>query len=167
MSALQRSFLSGAMLVVMFRVSLLAEPPAGVAELEAKIRKACEQHDLNAIKACYDFTGTSTERIDLSLGMWQEYWNQNPGSETHWTFDKIDFASLDQLQADKSVSWPNIQAMIQPRKMGEHVYGPNLMVVGFVNVSFKDGKGSSVGAMEPVGLEPDGTAKIASQHLAQ
>ncbi len=141
---------------------LHADPPAAIADLEAKIRKACDQHDLTAIKVCYDFTGADSYAVDESLGTWQEYWNQVDA--THWTFDKIDFSSLDQLQANKSMSWPNIQSMIQPRKMGEHTYGPNLSVTGFITVYFKDGKGGSIGTMEPVGVEPDGTAKIASHH---
>ena len=165
MNVPKRPFLVGGILLIVSCLCLRADPPAAVADLEAKIRKACERHDLNAIKACYDFTGTDTYLVDQSLGTWQEYWNENEA--TNWTFDTVDFASLDQLQADQRVSWPNLQAMIKPQKMGEHVYSPNLTVIGFITVHFKDGKGSKVGTMEPVGVAADGTAKIASQHLAQ
>jgi hypothetical protein len=157
--------LSSLLLVAASCPYLRADPPAAITNLEAKIRKACEQHDLSAIKSCYDFTGADPYVVDQSLGTWQEYWNENEA--THWTFDTVDFASLDQLQADKSVSWPNIQNMIQPQKMGEHVYGPNLTVIGFVTVHFKDAKGSKVGSMQPVGMAADGTAKIASPRLAR
>jgi hypothetical protein len=165
MSAAKLRCLFGAILLASSCLCLRADPPAAITDLETKIRKACEQHDLSAIKACYDFTGTDTYVVDQSLGTWQEYWNQIEA--TNWTFDSVEFASLDQLQADKKVSWPNIQAMIQPQKMGEHVYTPNLRVIGFITVHFKDAKGGKVGSMQPVGIESDGTAKFAAPHLAQ
>ena len=143
---------------------LRADPPAAITDLEAKIRKACEQQDLSAIKACYDFTGASSERIDIDLSGWQAYWNQS--EKTHWKFAAIDFATLDQLHADKTMSWQNLQSMIQPQKMGEHVYAQTLPAIGFITVHFKDEKGGSVGTMEPVGMESDGTAKIASLRIA-
>jgi hypothetical protein len=161
MNAPNRSFAIAAVLLVAICRSLQADPPAAITDLEAKIRKACEQQDLSAIKSCYDFTGSSAERIDLSLYFWQEYWNQS--DKTDWKFDAIDFANLGQFQTERSTAWQNIKSMIEPRKMGEHIYSPNLMVIGFVTVTFKNVKlNSSASAMEPIGLEPDGAAKIAS-----
>jgi hypothetical protein len=142
-----------------------ADPNAAIADLEAKLQKACVQHDLQGLKSCYELDGISTDLIDQSLNMWQEYWNEN--GKTQWTFDKIEYASLSQLKSDKSVFWENLETEIKPQKMGEHIYAPNLEVIGFITARFKGSKGGSVGSMQPVGIAPDGTAKIASPRRVQ
>lgn len=155
-------FTTAVIVLIVSGVHVQAEPTAAIADLEAKVKTACEQRDLNAIKSCYDFDDVDPYCIDQSLGTWQEYWNE--AGQTHWTFDKIEFASLTQLKADKSVFWENVRTMIEPRKMGEHTYGPNLEVIGFITAHFNDTKGSNIGTMEPVGIASNGTAKIASSH---
>lgn len=148
-----------------FSTEAKADPATAVLDLKARVQKACEQRDLNALKACFDLDGASSTSIDLSLSPWQEYWNTNGGAR--WSFDKIEYASLAQLKSDKTINWKAIETMTQSQKMGDHMYAPNLKVIGFITARFKDSNGSNVGTMAPVGLTEDGTAKIASQRLAQ
>jgi hypothetical protein len=60
------------------------------------------------------------------------------------------------------MNWASFETMMKPQKMGEHMYAPNLEVIGFITAHFKDSEGGSVGSVQPVGIAADGTAKIAS-----
>ena len=145
--------------IILLGASLLhADPPREVVTLMATIQKACQARDLTLIKSCYYTEGVSALAIDQSLDTWQEYWNQ--AGDTHWAFDNVEFKSLDELLANKSMNQRALLLMTQPHKMGEHTYEPNLKVIGFVTANFKSDHGS-IGTMAPVGLAPDGTAKIA------
>jgi hypothetical protein len=137
---------------------LCADTPPAVATLMATIQEACQAKDLDLIKSCYDFDGVPDISIDQSLNTWQEFWNEH-GDTAQYAFDKIDYRSLQDLHADKTMNQGAILAMIEPQKMGYHTYSPNLPVVGFITVHFKVGLGST-GSMEPVGLSPNGTAKL-------
>jgi hypothetical protein len=111
----------------------------------------------------YDLDGASDYQIDLMLSTWQENWNED--GDTHWVFEKVEYRSLAEIQADKTMNQRAINSMLGPKKMGEHTYVSNLEIVGFINVSFKDNR-SSTASMEAVGLTPDGTAKIVLRKLA-
>ena len=159
-----RLIICTAFLVVLgWSTTISADPSPAVAKLMSTIEKACKARDLDLIKSCYDFDGVSTYAIDLSLAHWQENWNTN--GDTHWVFDHVEFKPLDELLADKSLNQRGILPMLQPHKLGEHVYEPNLIIIGFVTTQFKTGK-SSIGMVEPVGIGADGTAKIVSERAA-
>ena len=129
-----------------------------MATLMTTIQKACRAKDLDLIRSCYDFDGAADFPIDQDLNTWQEFWNEN-NDTTHYVFEKIDYQSLPDVQNNKTINPRAILAMIGPQKMGYHTYVPNLPVIGFITIHFKEGS-SSTGTTQPVGLAPDGTAKI-------
>lgn len=137
---------------------LNADALTPIEDLSAKLQLACSNHDIFAVRACYDREGVPIALVDQNLYTWQEYFNQN--DKTHWVFEKIVYMPLEQAQADKTINPKAILAMTEPQKMNGTVYESNLKVVGFMTISFKQGS-SKVGTFQPVGIASDGTAKLA------
>ena len=142
-------------------LQLQADPPSSVTTLMDKLQKACQADDITAIKAMYDLDGVPQALVDVDLYMWQEYFNQNDKT-SHWSFEKIEYASLEQMQADKTINQKSILSMTQPHNMGGTMYEPNLKVIGFVTVTFEQDQGKSghVGTVLPVGYASDGMVKV-------
>lgn len=137
---------------------LQADPPSPITALKARLQKASETRDLNAIKLCYDFDGVPPALADIEMNVWQEYFNDNDKT-SHWVFEKVVYMSLDQAKADKTINQKAILSMTGPQNMNGTVYEPKLKIVGFMTVSFKQGSGE-VGTVQPVGIAADGTAKL-------
>lgn len=144
---------------------LRADPLSPIAALKARLQKASETRDLNGVKLCYDFDGVPPVLADIEMNVWQEYFNDNDKT-SHWVFEKIVYMSLDQARADKTINQKAILSMTEPRNMNGTVYEPNLKVIGFMTVSFKQGSGE-VGTVQPVGIAADGTAKLVGARPAK
>jgi hypothetical protein len=137
---------------------LHADTPKPIATLEQKIQAACQSCDLQAIKACYDLNGASQQEIDTKLSVWKEYFGQN-GDNRHTTFLKMEYRSLNDMLNDPTINPRSIKMMSEPHKMGESLYEPNLKVIGFITVTFKDAS-SSIGTVQAVGIIADGVARL-------
>jgi hypothetical protein len=141
---------------------VLGDTPPAINALIQKLTAACQAHDLEAIKACYDTTDAAPEEVDLALSTWQEYLNQG-GDATNWKFVAATYRSLVELRADKSVN-PAFFSSLGRHRMGEHFYDDNVAPVGFVTVSFHGDKGSSAGNMSAVGINSLGVALLSLSH---
>jgi hypothetical protein len=133
-----------------------------VLALVQKLTTACQEQNLEAVKACYDTDGASTEEIDIALSTWQEYFNQGTDL-THWKFNKVTYQSFDNFVRTANPNFIASIASSGPKKMGEHFYEPNLKAIGFITSNFTAGHGSSTGTTESVGLRMDGTARLILQ----
>ena len=140
-------------------LQLHADSSSAIDTLKAQLQKACETHDLNAVKKCYDFDGVPAALVDVEMNVWQEYFNLNDKT-SHYEFEKIDYLTLDQAKADKWNNPKAILAMTEPRNMNGTIYEPNLKVIGLMTASFKNGSGG-IGTVQTVGIAADGTAKLA------
>lgn len=132
-------------------------PPA-VSTLMQQVKQACQSGHESDLKACYATDGVTSEQIDQQLGSWDAYFNKDGASS--WTFASIRYESLSEATNDKSIL-PMEIAMAQPTTTSGMKTAPNIKVIGFLIVMFKQPDGTQGGATEDVGIASDGTAKFA------
>jgi hypothetical protein len=160
------SRLSGAFLLMVFFTTIIrAATPAPVVTLAQKIQSACQEQSLPAIKSCYCLKGASQEQIDLQLSVWQEYFGK-AGDNKHYQLTKTEYRSLDEILADKTVNSRAIEMRVKPHKMGDSLYEPNLKIIGFLTVTFRNGS-SSIGTVQAVGIGDDGLAYLSLDRSAK
>jgi hypothetical protein len=131
-------------------------PPA-VSTLMQQVTQACQSGHESDLRACYAKEGVSSDQIDQQLGSWDEYFSKD-GSP--WTFSSIKYDSLAEASSDKMIL-PMMVAMAQPTTTSGMKTAPNIKVIGFIIVTFKQADGTQGGATEDVGIASDGTAKFA------
>jgi len=148
--------------VLLFCSVLLAAcdmtPPA-VSTLMQQVTQACQSGNQDALRACYAKEGVTSDQIDQQLGSWDAYFNKDESAST-WKFDSIKYESLAAAANDKSIL-PMEIAMAQPYSASGIKTAPNIKVIGFITVMFKQADGTQGGATEDVGIDSDGTAKFA------
>jgi hypothetical protein len=132
-------------------------PPA-VTALMQQIAQDCQSGDENALKACFAKEGVTEDQIDQHLGSWDAYFNK--GGMSGLSYAGISYVSLADAPSNKSLL-PETIAMAQPTTVGGVIFAPNIKVVGFIFVSFKQNGNVMGGPTEAVGIASDGTAKIA------
>jgi hypothetical protein len=147
---------SGILLLLMVGSALLAAcgatPPAVSATMQ-QIAQAVQAKDKNALKACYARVSAPDDlAIQQSLGSWDEYLD-------NWTYSGVSYKTMADMAADPQEQ-PFISAYQSQKIAGTSiVMAPNLPVIGFITVSFKQGT-QNASAIEPIGLMPDGSARI-------
>jgi hypothetical protein len=147
---------SGMLMVLLACSALLAAcgaTPAAVSATMQQLALACQAKDKNALKACYARVSAADDvGIGQALGSWDEYLNE-------WSYSGISYQTM--ADAAKDPQSQMLLSAYQTQKIAgtSIVMGPNLPVVGFITVNFKMGA-QNASAIEPVGLMPDGTAKI-------
>jgi hypothetical protein len=132
-------------------------PPA-VSTLMQQVTQACQSGNEDALRACYAKEGVTSDQIDQQLGSWDAYFNK--GGSSSWTFASIKYESLAEAANDKFIL-PMMVAMAQPTTTSGMKTAPNIKVIGFLIVMFKQPDGTQGGATEDVGIASDGTAKFA------
>ena len=134
--------------------------PSSISILMQQVAQACKAGDKNALRACYATEGVTSNQIDEQVGGWDAYFD-NRGDPTYgWTYSGITYVSMADAPNNKSIL-PETIAMAQGTTISGYKTGPNIKVLGFILVSFKQPNGTQAGETEPVGIASDGTAKIA------
>ena len=130
-------------------------PPA-ISTLMKQVAQACQADNSDALRACYATEGVTRDQIDQEIGGWDEYFDKGE----HWTYSGITYVSLADAPNNKSLL-PETIASAQPTTISGFKFAPNIKVLGFILVSFKQPSGAQAGATEDVGIASDGTAKLA------
>ena len=136
-----------------------ATPPA-VSTLMQQVTQACQAGDEKALKACFAKEGVTADQINTHLGSWDAYFTKSSDPQYAYTYSGIRYVSLADAPNDKSFL-PDMITMAQPTTVGGMKFAPNIKVIGFIVVSFKMANGVPVGPIEDVGIDSDGSAKIA------
>lgn len=131
--------------------------PGPVTTLMGQITDACQHANKEEVRACYAKEGVSVTQIDQQVGGWDAY--LDPGE--HWSYTGIRYVSMADAPNDKSIL-PEGIALAQGTTTSGIKFAPNLKVIGFILVSFKQPTGELAGETVPVGIAPDGTAKVVS-----
>jgi hypothetical protein len=130
-------------------------PPA-ISTLMKQVAQACQADDADALRACYAHEGVTRDQIDTQVGGWDEYFDKGE----HWTYSGITYVSMADAPNNKSIL-PEAIATTQPTTISGHKFAPNIKVLGFILVSFKQPSGAQAGETVEVGIASDGTAKMA------
>ena len=136
-------------------------PPA-ISTLMKQVAQASQDSSANELRACFAREGVTPDQIDQHVGGWGEYFDKGE----HWTYTGITYVSVADAPNNKSIL-PDMITMAQGGTVGGIKLAPNIKVLGFILVSFKQPGGAQAGATEDVGIASDGTGKIAlveSQH---
>lgn len=125
----------------------------------AKVSTACKAKDFEAIKALSYYENVPPILVDCNVYGWEEVLNSSWRNDL--VFAEAEYKSLNEYTSDPNMNQKAIESMIRPMVMNGHSYGPNLEVIGFVNIvsKSKDGK-SSVGSLQPIGIAPDGSIRF-------
>jgi hypothetical protein len=124
-----------------------------------QVAAASQADDKEALRACFATEKVTAGQIDQHLGSWDEYLRKgNDGAQ--WAYSSITYVSLADAAHDKDIL-PDTITMAQGTTVGGMKFAPNITVLGFIKVLFKEPNGMLAGATEPVGMASDGTAKIA------
>jgi hypothetical protein len=130
-------------------------PPA-ISTLMKQVAQASKDSSADELRACFAREGVTSDQIDTHVGGWDEYFDKGE----HWTYTGITYVSLADAPNNKSIL-PEMITMAQGGTVGGIKLTPNIKVLGFILVSFKQPGGAQAGATEDVGIASDGTAKIA------
>ena len=123
-----------------------------------QVAQDCQSGDQNALKTCFANEGVTADQIDQHLGSWDAYFNK--GGMSGMSYEGITYVSLADAPSNKSIL-PQTIAMAQPTNVGGVTFAPNIKVIGFILVSFKQNGSVMGGPTEAVGIASDGTAKMA------
>jgi len=132
--------------------------PAPVTTLMGQIADACQKQDKEALRPLYAKDGVTAQQIDQQVqGWWDGY--MNPGMKFSYT--GIKYVSMADAPNNKDIM-PDWITMAQGQTVGGIKFAPNLKVIGFILVGYKQPTGEVAGETVDVGIAPDGTAKIVS-----
>ena len=131
--------------------------PPPVTTLMGQISAACQKRDKEALRTCYATEGVTAEQIDQEIGGWDAY--LDPG--VNFTYTGIKYVSMADAANNKDIL-PDSIAMAQGETMSGIKFAPNLKVIGFILVAYKQPTGEQAGETVDVGIASDGTAKIVS-----
>ena len=133
-------------------------PPA-VSALMSQVAAACQAGSKDALRACFAREGVAPYQIDQQVGGFDAYLDKGAGG-FNWTYSSIEYVSLAAAANNKSFL-PETIAMAQPTTISGIKFAPNIKVIGFIQVWFKQADGTKASEIEPVGIASDGTAKFA------
>ena len=129
--------------------------PPPVSALMGQITQACQARDKEALRADYAKEGVTAEQIDQQLGSWDAYLVPGEG----WTYTGITYISMADAAHSKDIL-PDMITEAQGTTISGMKFAPNIKVIGFILVAFKQPDGSQGGQTEDVGIASDGTAKF-------
>ena len=130
-----------------------------VDSFSAALKQACETKDIAAIKKLYYAEGASEALFDQAIHEW-EVWLLDYVPKQNWAVSAVEFYEKAEYLSRPDVNKQAVADMTEPKTMNGHIYGPNLEVVGFVSVKFKQPSGGLMGRLNPVGIAPDGSLRI-------
>jgi hypothetical protein len=133
-----------------------AMTPPSVSALMGQVAQASQAGSLDALRPCFATEGVTRSQIDQHVDGWKAFLDKG----YHWQYTGITYVSLADASGNKSIL-PETVAMTQPTTVGGFKFAPNIKVIGFILVMFKQPDGSQGGETEPVGIASDGSAKIA------
>src|SRR4051812_10511930 len=142
--------------------SIFAVDQKQIDEFANALKRACENKDIDAIKKPYYMEGASGPLLDEAIHTW-EVWLLDYAPKQNWTVSAVEYYPKDEYLARADVNKQALADVIEPTTLNGHIYGPNLQVIGFVSVKFKQPSGGMMGRLNPVGIAPDGTLKIVSK----
>jgi hypothetical protein len=134
-------------------------PPA-ISTLMKQVAQAAQDSSPDELRACVAKEGVTQDQIDTHVGGWDAYFDKGG----HWTYSGITYVSLADAPNNKSIL-PDMITMAQGGTVGGIKLTPNIKVLGFILVSFKQPGGAQAGATEDVGIASDGTAKLALEEM--
>jgi len=130
-------------------------PPA-VSTLMKQVAQACQDKSKDELRACFAKEGVTADQIDQSVGGWDAYFDKGE----NWNYSNISYVSMADAPNNKAIM-PDWITMAQGENVGGIKFAPNLKVVGFILVSFKQPGGTEGGETLDVGIASDGSAKVA------
>jgi hypothetical protein len=131
--------------------------PPPVSALMQQLTAVSQSHDKEALRACYAKEGVTADQIDQEVGGWEEYFD--PGE--HWNYTGIKYVSMADAPNNKDIM-PDWITSAQGETMSGIRFAPNLKVIGFILISYKQPTGEQAGETLDVGIASDGSAKIVS-----
>ena len=132
--------------------------PAGVTTLIGAIQNAYQAHDVEQVRACYDFNGDPPDAVDQSLGHWKKMWNDD--EKNHRTLQKVEFKTLAQLQAAKDTA-STYADFGQPHDFDGSIHAFDRPVFGFICVTSSDSSRANLTVFRcPIGTMADGSFRI-------
>jgi hypothetical protein len=132
-------------------------PPA-VSTLMGQVADACQKRDKEALRACYATNGVTATQIDQQVqGWWDGY--MDPGMKYEYT--GIKYVSMADAPGNQEIM-PDWITSAQGQTLSGIKFAPNLKVIGFILVGYKQPTGEVAGETVNVGIAADGTAKIVS-----
>jgi hypothetical protein len=150
---------SGLLIVLLAGSVMLAAcqptPPAVTATMD-QIVQAVKAKDKNALKACYArVSAKDDEAIDQALGSWDAY------LDPAYTYTGVSYETADEIAKDPQRKMFLTAYQVTKVPNTNIVMAPNLPLIGFIDVKFTIAPDNSpCAASEPIGIMPDGTAKI-------
>jgi hypothetical protein len=149
--------------LVLFACSMMlaacdTTPPA-VSTLMQQVTQACKDQSKDELRACFAKEGVTAQQIDQHVGGWDAYLDKTDPAYA-WTYTGITYVSMADAPNNNAIM-PEWIDMAKPSNVGGMKFAPNLTVIGFLLISFKQANGMSGGETEDVGMASDGTAKIA------
>ena len=121
-----------------------------------------QNKDIEGIKKLSCGEQASGPLFDEAIHAW-EVWLLDYAPKQNWTVSTVEFYPKEEYLARPDVNKQAVADVIEPKTVNGRVYGPNLDVIGFVSVKFKQPSGGMMGRLNPVGIAPDGTLKIVSK----
>ena len=134
--------------------------PPDVSTLIKQVAQASQDRSAAELRACFAKEGVTADQIDQHVGGWDAYFDKGE----NWTYTGITYVSMADAPNNKSIL-PMMITMAQGGTVGGSRMSPNIKVVGFLLISFKQPDGTQAGATEDVGIASDGTAKIALEEM--
>jgi hypothetical protein len=134
-------------------------PPA-ISTLMKQVAKASQDRSADELRACYAREGVTSDEIDTHVGGWDEYFDKGADPTYNWTYTGITYVSMADAANNKSIL-PEMITTAQGGTISGIKIAPNIKVLGFILISFKQPGGAQAGATEDVGIASDGTAKLA------
>lgn len=134
--------------------------PPTVSVLMKQIAQACQDRSKDEIRSCIAKEGVTADQIDQSVGGWDAYLDKGEG----WTYTGIKYVSMADAPNNKSIL-PEMITSAQGGSFGGVKTTPNLKVLGFILVSYKQPDGTQAGETVDVGIASDGTAKIVTESV--
>jgi len=152
----KKQFAPLVLLVCSMALAACDTTPPAVSTLMKQVAQAAQDRSRDELRSCMAHEGVTSDQIDQHVGSWDQYLDKSE----NWTYTGITYLSLADAAKSKSVL-PESIASAQPTNIGGFKFAPNIKVMGFILVTFKQPDGSQAGATEYVGMAADGTAKIA------
>jgi len=129
--------------------------PPTVSVLMKQVTQACQDKSPDELRACFAKEGVTADQIGQSVGGWDAYFNKGE----NWTYSDITYVSMADAPNNKAIM-PDWITLAQGETIIGIKFAPNLKVVGFILVSFKQPGGAQGGETLDIGIASDGTAKV-------
>jgi hypothetical protein len=142
--------------------SVLAIDQARLDAFTSALKSACATKNIEAIKELYYTDGASEPLLDQAIHEW-EIWLLDYAPKQNLVVSTVEFYPKAEYLSRPGVNKQALADATEPQAMNGQKYGPNLEVIGFVSVKFKQASGGFMGRLNPVGIAPDGSLRIVAK----